>query len=356
MKRSKGNTGCDVLVLSLATTAGLRHSDASLKKGIIESGVDCKVVEIEIGLSGKLRKGMLLTDLVEAQAARRTMTQALEAVKPRAVIVSTVTASLLLPSRFWQKYRTAIRFDSPASLNRPGIGNRLQHRLELRAFERADMLLPLGEIASETCGLKEKSVIVPVPIDVEVGDNEREDLFVAYAGNPKKRGLDILCMAWQKAALQNGRLVITGIDERDAARWLDSCEQNIPAGIEFTGLVGRESFLSLLRRARAFVNASRWEDFGIAQLEALSAGALLVTLPSPGANEALPLAKRLAPELVARDMEPDGLASSLKLAEQIDQSEMGRYRSKAQELLVPFRATAIQKVIDESLLSRLLDH
>ncbi len=354
MKRSEGNSGCDLLVLSLATTAGLRHSDASLKKGIVESGINCKVVEIKIGLSGKLRRGMLLTDLVEAWAARRTMIRALEVERPRAVIVSTVTASLLLPSRFWQKFRTAIRFDSPASLNRPGIGNRLQHRLERRAFERADLLLPLGEIAAEACGLKEKSVIVPVPVDVEVGDTEREDLFVAYAGNPKKRGLDLLCTAWQRAGLRNGRLVVTGIDERDAARWLESCGQEIPADIEFTGLVERESFLGLLRRARAFVNASRWEDFGIAQLEALSAGALLVTLPSPGANEALPLARQLAPELVVQDTQPDGLARSLESAEQVNQSEMDRYRTNAQELLAPFRATAIQSVIEENLLPRLL--
>ena len=42
------------------------------------------------------------------------------------------------------------------------------------------------------------------------------------------------------------------------------------------------AFRALLRRARAFVAAPRREDYGIAALEALADGCMLVTTPSPG--------------------------------------------------------------------------
>jgi hypothetical protein len=55
---------------------------------------------------------------------------------------------------------------------------------------------------------------------------------------------------------------------------------------------------ALLRRARVFVTAPQREDYGIAQLEALADGCLLVTTPSPGPYAALPLARSLDARLV----------------------------------------------------------
>ncbi len=343
------------MILSLATTVGLRCADRSLAEGISRLGASCKVIEVEIGAGERLKRGMLLTDMVEARAARRTLIRALEAEKPRAVIISTVTAAMLQPKSFWQKYKTAIKFDSPASLNRPGLVNSPQHRLERLALDRADLLLPLGNIAMKEAGNEGKSVVLPPPVEVEPGPEQRDRLVVAYAGNPKKRGLDILNAAWRSAGFEDARLVVTGIDEKDALKWLSSCGAYPAGNVEYTGLVARERFLELLREACVFVNASRWEDFGSAQLEALGAGALLVTLPTPGANEALPLARRLSPELVAPNMRPEELAGSLRAAMQIDRVGQTRYRKQAEELLAPFRSLAVQRTIRESLLPRLLD-
>jgi DNA polymerase (family 10) len=61
-------------------------------------------------------------------------------------------------------------------------------------------------------------------------------------------------------------------------------------------------YRALLRRSRVFLSAPRREDYGIAQLEALADGCLLVTTPAPGPYAALPLARDLDPRLVGPDL------------------------------------------------------
>src|SRR5213079_2593671 len=90
-------------------------------------------------------------------------------------------------------------------------------------------------------------------------------------------------------------------------KWLERCGLSEPAGVEWHGLVRREEWLALQALSRVFVNASRREDHGITQLEALAAGCALVTIPSPGPYEALPIARALEPSLVS-----DDLASALR--------------------------------------------
>ena len=69
--------------------------------------------------------------------------------------------------------------------------------------------------------------------------------------------------------------------------------------MRYAGMVPRDDYRALLRRARVFVTAPRREDYGIAQLEALADGCALVTTPAPGPYAALPLARALDPRLVA---------------------------------------------------------
>ncbi len=94
---------------------------------------------------------------------------------------------------------------------------------------------------------------------------------VAYAADPVKRRLDFILETWQRARRGDETLVVTGIDR----------VADVP-GVRFTGRLPPDEFRALLRRARVFVAASRREDFGIAQLEALADGAMLVTTPAPG--------------------------------------------------------------------------
>jgi glycosyltransferase involved in cell wall biosynthesis len=116
--------------------------------------------------------------------------------------------------------------------------------------------------------------------------------------------------------------------------------------VEWRGLVAREEWLALVSRARVFVNASRREDHGLAQLEALAAGCALVTVPSAGPYEALPLARALAPELVSQ-----GLAPALRAG--LDLAEPEAYAAHARELLGPFRAGVVERVVAGSVLPAL---
>jgi glycosyltransferase involved in cell wall biosynthesis len=325
----------DIGLVSLGTTPGLRRADAALADQVRAAGASCRVVQVRIGAAGALRRNAAVTDLVEGLAARR----AARGLDARAVIFSTVTASLLqrTPAVPW-----AVRFDSTAALNRPGASGAWQRAREREVLSRAPLLLPWGdEIAHATGG-----IVVRVPVDEVAPAAHRDIDAIAYAGYPHKRGLDVLCEAWGRAARPGERLVIGGIERERGMEWLSRQGLEEPAGVEWRGLVAREEWLTLVARSRVFVNASRREDHGLAQLEALAAGCALVTVPSAGPYEALPLARALAPELVSQDLAP-ALRAGLDLA------EPEAYAVHARELLGPFRAGVVERVVAGSVLPAL---
>jgi glycosyltransferase involved in cell wall biosynthesis len=325
----------DIGLVSLGTTPGLRRADAALADQVRAAGASCRVVQVRIGAAGALRRNAAVTDLVEGLAARR----AARGLDARAVIFSTVTASLLqrTPAVPW-----AVRFDSTAALNRPGASGAWQRAREREVLSRAPLLLPWGdEIAHATGG-----IVVRVPVDEVAPAAHRDIDAIAYAGYPHKRGLDVLCEAWGRAARPGERLVIGGIERERGMEWLSRQGLEEPAGVEWRGLVAREEWLTLVARSRVFVNASRREDHGLAQLEALAAGCALVTVPSAGPYEALPLARALAPELVSQDLAP-ALRAGLDLA------EPEAYAAHARELLGPFRAGVVERVVAGSVLPAL---
>jgi glycosyltransferase involved in cell wall biosynthesis len=131
-------------------------------------------------------------------------------------------------------------------------------------------------------------------------------------------------------------------------RWLERCGVAEPAGVEWTGDLPREEWLRLMGRARVYVNASRWEDFGLGPLEALSAGTPLVTVPTPGSFEALPLARELAPELVSED-----LATALSTGLAMSSQARAEYAHRASELLEPYREEHALALVRERLLPAL---
>jgi glycosyltransferase involved in cell wall biosynthesis len=326
----------DIGLVSLGTTPGLRRADATLAGQIRAAGATCEVIPVQIGRgAGALRRNAALTDLVEALAARR----AAGGVDARALIFSSVTAALLqrTPAVPW-----AVRFDSTAALNRPGLSGAWQRAREKYVLGRATLLLPWGDEAARAA----PGVVVRVAVDEVPQVDSRDVDAIAYAGYPRKRGLDLLCAAWARVARPGERLVVGGVERARALRWLERCGVLEPAGIEWRGLLAREEWLRLVARARVFVNASRREDHGLAQLEALAAGCALATVPSPGAYEALPLARRLAPELVSEDLD-----AALRAG--LDLSDLGGYADRARELLAPFRPHAVQQVVANEVLPAL---
>ena len=117
--------------------------------------------------------------------------------------------------------------------------------------------------------------------------------------------------------------------------------------MRFAGALPRAEYRALVRRARVFVTAPRREDYGIAQLEALADGCMLVTTAAPGPYAALPLARALDPRLVVED-----LAGALRAA--LDEPAPG-YGERAAEALRPWAPAEVDRVVADVLLPRLLD-
>ena len=333
----------DIALISLGTTPGLRHADAALAELVREAGASCELREVRIGAAGMLRRHPAVTDLVEARAAAR----AARGLEARATIFSTVTAALL--ARPDGPY--AVRFDSTAALNRPGLGGAWQRRRERRVLAGARLLLPWGRAASVS---GPDVVVLPVPVEAGTGDGRRDVDAVAYAGWPWKRGLDVLCDAWGRTAPDGARLLIGGCEREKGLAWLRRKRVPEPDGVVWLGVRRRDDWLDTVGRARVFVNASRREDHGLAQLEALACGTPLVTVPSPGPYEALPLARELALELVAGDCSAAALAGALRAGLALDDGERASYAARARKLLAPYRRDAVLATLREQVLPRLL--
>jgi glycosyltransferase involved in cell wall biosynthesis len=336
----------DIALVSLGTTPGLRRSDEAFAGLVRAAGATCQVVPVRVGAARPLRRNAPTTDLVEALAARR----AARGVEARAMVFSTITAALFQrPS-----VPFGIRFDATAALNRPGPGGAWQRVRERRVLERADLLMPVSRGAADAAEALGRTLVrVPIPVEPIEPAPVRDVDAVAYSGGQRKRGLDTICAAWAEAARPGARLVIGGGSPERGRRLLREAGVPEPPGVEWAGELERAGWLDLVRRARVFLNGSTWEDFGIAAMEALSAGTPLATVPTPGSFEALPLARELAPELVAGDVSAPALADALRAALALDDGARARYRERALELLRPYRADAVGRVVSERVLPAL---
>jgi len=355
----------DIAIVSLGTTTGWRVADRALAEQVTAAGASCVLVPVAIGAAGRLRRTMALTDIVEALAARRTA----QGASAGATIFSTVTSALLQPLRGPH----AIRFDTTASLSRPGAGGAWQRRREQEVLARADLLLPWSDPAAAaaeaavaravpaghrdrpSASAGPRQVVLPSPVERAREPASDAPEAIAYAANPDKRGLDLLCRAWTAAAPSGARLLVGGIDRGDALRWLAREGVAEPPAVEWAGAVGRDRWLALVAGARVFVNASRFEDWGLAQMEALGAGTPLVTVPTPGPNAALPLARALAADLVAPAADPAALAAALRVGLAMDEHQRAAYASAAERLLSPYSDEALGAVVAREVLPALLN-
>jgi len=346
----------EVLVVSLGTTRGLRIADSLLVSMLHEAGCSAEAISVKLGLTGTLRRGYPVNDIVEAVAARRALAQALAvAPPPRALLFSTVTAAMLARS---QGTPYGVRLDSPAALNRWGARNAPVRWLERRSLARARVIIALGEAGAAALPAgSARAEIVPVPID-PCGDMKTArdlDLAVAYVPDPKAKGLDVLCAAWTEVAGGTRRLEIFGIERDAALAFLRRRRLGEPPAVRFRGFVDHQTFRAALRAARCFVSAARWEDFGQAPLEALRDGALLVTSPARGPYEALAIARDLDRGLVAEDRDAVSLAAALRAAYARGDGARAAYQARAEVRLEPYRRQAAVTVLRGRVLPVLLD-
>ena len=293
--------------------------------------------------------------MVEARAARNVAS----GVKARVVVYSTVTAAMMQKP----KGPYAVRFDSPAAVNRPGASGAWSRRREVKVLAGATALLPWGQAAMRVIPPEAKQVpAIPLHVPIEeppsadraatiAGVGERDIDALAYAGYPEKRGLDVLVQAWQMPGLADRRrLRVTGIERDRALAWLKKRKIEEPVGVEWAGLLDPGQFKYTLSRTRLFINASRQEDHGLSQLEALAAGAALVTVTSEGPYEALPIATKLDSQLVSPTVSPQSLSFAIKAGFQVDLDD---YARRADELLAPYRPDAVRQVFHEQVLPAL---
>ena len=354
----------DVLLVSLGSTPGLRRADDELAESLRRAGASVALARAEPPAP---LPTLMLTDLAWARAARaaagRTLAQLRGAV---AVIYSSTTAALLWPRP------GAIRFDAVSRGNRPGRHGLWQRPLERRRLAQASLLLPWSEGALLELPAPrhpEKTLVLPVSVapsapvasagrgadrspasgEAPSGSRTRDVAAITYAANPSKKGLDRVLSAWRRArAARRSRaadeLVVAGASalELERAGLIAPGE----AGVRAVGSLAAGDYRALLRRARVFVCAPRREDFGIAQLEALADGCLLVTNAAPGPYAALPIARALDPRLVGED-----LAGSLLTALEDPAPD---YAERARVALAPFRREAADRLVARELLPRLL--
>jgi glycosyltransferase involved in cell wall biosynthesis len=318
------------------------------------AGASTQAVAVGRGAADRLRRGYPLNDLVEMHAARRAARSAVERHEPRALVVSSTTAAMLLPSL---PMPYAVRFDAPARLNRPGVRNALLRSLERRAMRRARVTIPFSVAAGEA--LPEgaaRAIVVSPPIDPSApgAGEEREPLAVAYVPDPKAKGLDVVVAAWAAASVEGARLEVYGIDPDRARSHLRRTGVAEPDSLDLGGTVPAADFRARLRRARVFVHGARWEDWGQAPLEALADGALLATVPSGGPYEGLRLARQLDPGLVAGSIDAAALAPAIEAAFGLADEEAHAYRERAAGLLRPYRSDAVQETVTSELVPALL--
>jgi hypothetical protein len=275
----------------------------------------------------------MLTDLVQALAARRAGRRAIAEREPAAIVYCSVTAALLWPRP------GAIWLDVVAAENRPGRHGLWQRPVERRRLAAAPVVMTMAPYPpAALLGGRPPEELVVVPTTVERSgpvDGPRHVDVLAYAADPVKRRLDVILSAWARARREGETLVVAGIDR----------PAGVP-GVRFTGRLAPDAYRALLRRARVFVAAPRREDFGIAPLEALADGCVLVTTPAPGPYPALGLARRLDPRLVS-----DDLASAVRTA--LDDPRPG-YPEHARALMAPFGREAVAATLRQDVLPRLL--
>ncbi|HWI06014.1 MAG TPA: glycosyltransferase [Solirubrobacteraceae bacterium] len=325
----------DVLIVSLGSTAGLRASDAELAGALRRAGA---IVEIAAANAPRAVRTYALTDLGWARAARAAARAGIAAHDPRAIVYSSVTAALLWPRP------GAIRYDAPAAANRPGRHGAWQRPLERRRLAAAPLLVAVdpGTIA-ETPRPHAEAIVVPIPVErsAPAAGAARDVAAITYAANPHKKGLDRVLAAWDRARSEGEQLVVAGAELRIEA-----------PGVRVAGRLAAADYRALLRRARVFVAAPRREDYGIAQLEALADGCVLVTTAAPGPYAALPLARALDARLVVeRGDDAEALARALRLA--LDDAAAG-YADRAAAAIAPFRRDAVDALVRDELLPRLL--
>ncbi len=307
----------ELYVVAAGGTAGWNVSGQELAAALERCGVSAALVPV--APVAQVRT-LVATDFVQARAARRAAASVAAGVP---LVYCSVTAALLWPRP------GAIWLDTPAAANRPGRHGLWQRPVERRRLVTAPLVMAMSP------GVLPDAVVVPVPVAASGPPGQVRDVAaITYVGDPAKKRTSVVLDAWQRARREDETLLVAGGSGPDEP------------GIRWVGRLARDEYRGLVRRARAFLAAPRFEDYGTAQLEALADGCQLVSTPGGGPYPALRLARQLDARLVGED-----LAGAIRVA--LDDPLPG-YAQRAAELLAPFSPAAVDQVLCEQVLPVLL--
>jgi hypothetical protein len=352
MKRS----ACDVIVVSVGATLGLAAAETEIYESLIRLGVDVRLLAAgRPWLIAAARRGGSAGEVAAMGFTRIAVDRITQELRPRSFILPTsLVAAAQSPAVL---SRSAVRFDSLAASSRPGWKGGIQRSLERRSLPQAKMLLPWSMRPDAHYGLKVDIPAVPLPPSVTPGrlaGHQRERLAVHYAANPAKKGLDLAVEAWEIASLPGWTLAIVGIDGPTGRAFLRSRGISEPPSVNWSGRLGHDEFRRLLGSAQMYLNASRFEDFGIAQLEALSEGAILASTATGGPIDAVPLARRLDPRTVAVDQSAQRLAHAIHTAAHMSERDREAYRDGARKAMAAYAPEAFDIRMRDEVLPVLL--
>jgi glycosyltransferase involved in cell wall biosynthesis len=274
-------------------------------------------------------------DLYEAFALRRAVDRAGLEPEDHVFLYATTTATLFEPAD--RLSRGVLRFDALASENRRSPCCLPVRLLERRPLRRLAGFLPMSLLQWPGRASLDSRVLghcpPPLPPTLTAAPTRPGPADVlCYARPPDKKGLAVVLSAWARSAARRDEdLVVTGLGREEAMKTLRGAE--LPDHVRFAGLLSPEAMGRTLSESRIFLSASKFEDFGSSQLEALASGLVLVTIASPGGYDAGALARRLDPRLVV----PAGdngtrLAAALDVALRMDGPALASYRERAVSL------------------------
>lgn len=148
------------------------------------------------------------------------------------------------------------------------------------SLSRCREVLPIPERSASVIPL---GIDVPEPPDGHLpGWEDREDLVLTVGDLYVHKGHELLLRAFAIAAQTSPslRLAVAGreiVEGRLASLRRLAYELGIATRVDFLGFVPRDEVFGLYRRARAYVNASRLESFGLTPIEAMACGTPVVS-------------------------------------------------------------------------------
>jgi glycosyltransferase involved in cell wall biosynthesis len=338
------------------STGGWRAIDDALNLGLAELGISVNRIAMPRRGAGLVRRsGHPLNDLFEAAAMASVTSDALREVSPRAVIYSSSHAALLQPRR---RLREAVWVDGPIALMSPGVRAAPVRALERLRQRRLDVVMPMSLQHPDLLAgpLRPRSTaVLHMPVDpsdshTPLPDGIAPPYGAMYAGVPGKKGLDIAIEAWERVTPELP-LVVTGISAEGAESYLG---HRPPRAVVFTGRIPRADHRAIVREASVYVSASRREEYGTAQLEAMADLVPLAAVPSLGAVEPVAVARRLTPNLVATDISAESLASSIRAALSMTAEERAAYGRAAGAIMGDYSFEEFKRRLREDVLPLLL--